>query len=72
MTDINELKIKILKKQIPLQKNKLIFKKFRVIKPIGKGSYSIVYQAKNILTDDYVAVKAEKRSLFNINKLKFK
>ena len=69
MTDVSELKIKYLKKQIPLQKNKLLFKKYRVIKPIGKGSYSIVYQAKNILTDDYVAVKAEKRSLPSIESL---
>ena len=69
MADLSELKIKYLKKQIPLQKNKLLFKKYRVIKPIGKGSYSIVYQAKNILTDDYVAVKAEKRSLPSIESL---
>ena len=63
MADVNELKIKLIKKKIPLQKNKLIFKKFRVIKPIGEGSYSIVYQAKNILTNDYVAIKAEKRTI---------
>ena len=69
MDDVEELKIKSNKKQLPLQKNKLIFKKFRLIKPIGKGTFSIVYQAKNILTDDYVAVKAEKRTKPNIELL---
>ena len=62
MDDANALKIKLEQKKVPLQKDKLIFKKYRIIKPIGKGSYSIVYQAKNILTDDYVAIKAEKRT----------
>ena len=63
MADIYEFKIKLDKKQKPLQKDKLVFKKYRVIKPIGKGSYSIVYQAKNILKNNYVAIKAEKRTV---------
>ena len=63
MDDANALKIKLEQKKVPLQKNKLIFKKYRIIKPIGKGSYSIVYQAKNILTNDFVAIKAEKRTI---------
>ena len=63
MADLNELKIRLIKNEIPLKKNKLLFKKFLVIKPIGKGSYSIVYQAKNILTNDFVAIKAEKRTI---------
>ena len=42
--------------------NKLLFKKFHPIKPIGKGTFSTVYLCINIKNDSYVVIKAEKRS----------
>ena len=63
MFDIYKFKIKLDKKKKPLQKDKLVFKKYRIIEPIGVGTYSIIYQAKNILKNNYVAIKAEKRTV---------
>ena len=45
-----------------LLQNKLIFKKYQPIKPIGKGTFSTVYLSLNIKTNEYVAIKVEKRS----------
>ena len=45
-----------------LLQNKLLFKKYHPIKPIGKGTFSTVYLSLNIKTNIYVAIKAEKRS----------
>ena len=49
-------------KDIFLLQNKLLFKKYQPIKPIGKGTFSTVYLSLNIKTNIYVAIKVEKRS----------
>ena len=41
--------------------NKLIFKKYKPIKLIGKGTFSNVYLSLNTNKNSYVAIKAEKR-----------
>ena len=41
--------------------NKIIFKKYRPIKQIGKGTFSKVYIAINTKNNSYVAIKVEKR-----------
>ena len=57
-----------LKSLIPKEKdelkNKLIFKKYRLIKKIGKGSFGFVYSAENIKDKNMpkVAVKLEKKT----------
>ena len=38
---------------------KIIFKKYKVLKLIKKGSFGFVFEAKNILTNELVALKAE-------------
>ena len=52
-----------------LHQNKLLFKKYHPIKPIGKGTFSTVYVSINIKTNAYVAIKVEKRSQNNIELL---
>ncbi len=44
-----------------LKKYPLIFKKFRPIKKIGKGAFSIIFSGINIYTKEKVAIKIEKR-----------
>ena len=39
--------------------NKTIFKKYKILKIIGKGSFGSVYKGKNIITDEPVAIKVE-------------
>ena len=39
--------------------NKIIFGKYKVLKPLDKGSFGSVYKAKNIRTNELVAIKAE-------------
>ena len=57
-----------LKSLIPKEKdelkNKLIFKKYRLIKKIGKGSFGFVYSAENIKDKNMpkVAVKLEEKT----------
>ena len=41
--------------------NQLLFKKYKIIKQIGKGTFSNVYLSINNKTNMYVAIKAEKR-----------
>ena len=43
-------------------KNKIILKKYRIIKRIGKGSFGSVYLGKNIQQNDYVAIKLESKN----------
>ena len=50
------------KKDLFLIQNKLLFKKYHPIKSIGKGTFSTVYLTLNILSNNYVAIKAEKRN----------
>ena len=45
-----------------LLQNKLLFKKFQPVKPIGKGTFSTVYLSINVQTNEYVAIKVEKRT----------
>ena len=40
-------------------KNKILLKKFEIIKRIGKGAFGSVYLGKNINNDEYVAIKLE-------------
>ena len=42
--------------------NKIILKKYKVIKRIGKGSFGSVYLGKNIQKNDYIAIKLESRN----------
>ena len=39
--------------------NKIIFGKYKILKLLGKGSFGFVYQGKNIINDDKVALKVE-------------
>ena len=39
----------------------LFFKKFKPIKKINQGSYSLIYEGKNITTNEKVAIKLEQR-----------
>ena len=43
-------------------KNKIILKKYRIIKRIGKGSFGSVFLGKNIQQNDYVAIKLESKN----------
>ena len=49
-------------KDLFLCQNKLIFKKYKPIKLIGKGTFSNVYLSLNTKKNSYVAIKAEKRN----------
>ena len=42
--------------------NKIILKKYKVLKRIGKGSFGSVYLGKNIQKNDYIAIKLESRN----------
>ena len=46
-------------------KNKIIFKKYKTISRIGKGSFGYVYSAKNINDNTKVAVKFEEKTCKN-------
>ena len=46
-------------------KNKIIFKKYKVIKLLGKGSFGYVFKGKNIIDDSDIAIKAEKKKFQN-------
>ena len=46
-------------------KNKLLFKKYKVIEILGKGSFGWVFLGKNILDNSDVAIKAERRDAKN-------
>ena len=43
-------------------KNKIIFKKYKVIKLLGKGSFGYVFKGKNIIDDSDIAIKAENKN----------
>ena len=42
--------------------NKTIFRKFKIVSLIGKGSYSLVFSAKNLVDKNMVAVKIQDKS----------
>ena len=42
--------------------NKIIFKKYKILKIIGRGSFGSVYKGKNIITNEPVAIKVEEVS----------
>ena len=42
--------------------NKIFFKKYRIIKKIGKGSFGLVYIGQKINTGDYYAIKFEPKN----------
>ena len=42
--------------------NKTFFKKYQILKKIGKGSFGSVYLGKNINKEEYYAVKFEPKS----------
>ena len=50
--------------------NKIIFKKYKPIKQIGRGTFSTVYLASVVDTNKYVAIKAEKKSQNSLELLK--
>ena len=43
-------------------KNRIILKKYRIIKRIGKGSFGLVFLGKNILRNEFVAIKIESKN----------
>ena len=43
-------------------KNKILFKKYKFIKIIGKGSFGYVFKGKNLQDNSEVAIKVEKKS----------
>ena len=43
-------------------KNKIILKKYKILKRIGKGSFGSVFLGKNIQKKDYVAIKLESKN----------
>ena len=45
-----------------ISQNKIIFKKYKPIKRIGKGTFSSVYIALYLEKNNYVAIKAEKKN----------
>ena len=47
--------------EVFIQQNKLLFKKYKPLKLIGKGTFSDVYLSLNTKTNKYVAIKAEKK-----------
>ena len=42
--------------------NKIFFKKYKILKKIGKGSFGLIYIGKNIKSNKYYAVKFESRN----------
>ena len=42
--------------------DKIIFKKYKILKKIGEGSFGLVYSGKNINNDNYVAIKFEPKN----------
>ena len=42
-------------------KNKVLFKKYKVKKIIGEGSFSCVFKGINIINESEIAIKAEKK-----------
>ena len=58
-----------IEKDLFLHQNKLLFKKYRPLKQIGKGTFSTVYASINIKTSTYVAIKVEKRTQNDIELL---
>ena len=57
-------------KDLFIIQNKLLFKKYHPIKAIGHGTFSTVYLALNTKTNNYVAIKAEKRNKDDVELLK--
>jgi serine/threonine protein kinase len=43
-------------------KNKILLKKYKIIKKIGKGSFGSVYLGKNIQNNEYIAIKLESKN----------
>jgi len=39
--------------------NKLVFGKYKFLKTLGKGSFGFVIKGKNVITEEYVAIKVE-------------
>jgi len=48
-----------------LDENKIIFKKYKPIKKIGKGAFSKIYSTIRLDDKSVFAMKTEKRSSFN-------
>ena len=52
-----------------ISQNKILFKKYQVLKLIGTGTFSKVYSGLNFINNTYVAIKAEKRVNYGIQLL---
>ena len=63
-----ENKLKILEKKRDLILTSIFFKKYKVIKQIGQGSFSNIYEGENIKTGEKVGIKIEQK---NKNKNEF-
>ena len=48
-----------------IMENPIIFKKYKVIKKLGVGSFGEVYLGKTIENNEYVAIKVERRKILN-------
>ena len=71
-TERNEVKetMEILKKIESIEKdpniNNIFFKKFKIIKKIGEGSFGSIYEGVNIETGALIAIKLEERMQYNL------
>ena len=52
-----------------ISQNKILFKKYQVLKLIGIGTFSKVYSGLNFINNTYVAIKSEKRVNYGIQLL---
>ena len=46
--------------------NKIYFKKYKVLKRIGEGSFGSIYEGINIQTNEKIAIKLEDRAQYNL------
>ena len=71
-TERNEVKetMEILEKLESIEKdpniNNIFFKKFKIIKKIGEGSFGSIYEGINIETGALLAIKLEERMQYNL------
>ena len=48
-----------------IKKNKILFKKYEVIKKLGSGSFGDIYLGISLLNNSYVAIKTESKKILN-------
>ena len=48
-----------------IKKNEILFKKYKVIKKLGSGSFGDIYLGISLLNNSYVAIKTETKKIPN-------